>query len=126
MFDLVCGSFTPQEWLNSGIAATVLMAMLWMIWHAGAWMGPNFIVPIRDAAIHHLSKIEQVQDTMIDLMRDNTRVIQQLEKVTDKTAYTLDLQTEKLKEIHNSIEEIHKESGRYFSEEHEERNKDRQ
>lgn len=59
------------SWLvNQGLAVALLLLFLWASWKGIAWFGTAFLVPLRDAAIKHLSDVGQSLDSLVACFRE--------------------------------------------------------
>lgn len=116
---------TGQEWFTNATAVTLLGALLWMLWSGAKWLGPNFLVPIKDKVISHLGKIEDVQLSLVDVMQRQERSLEkqnealvELQQSSKATATMLMDQSQQLGRINNSLDQIRETSGQYFKDEH--------
>ena len=116
---------TGQEWAANATAITILAVVLGMLWKGIAWLGPNFLVPIKDKMISHLGKIEDVQISLVDIMNrqeksleNQNAALMELKEASIATATMLRDQSSQLHRINNSLDQIRETSGQYFDDEH--------
>ena len=116
---------TGQEWAANATAITILAVVLGMLWKGVAWIGPNFLMPIKDKMISHLGKIEDVQVSLVDVMQRQERALEnqnsalrELRESSVATATMLRDQSGQLHRINSSLDQIRETSGQYFDDEH--------
>jgi hypothetical protein len=100
---------------NYGLPTVLLVLVLVFLYRGIVWLGPNFLTPIKDQVILHLSKIDAAIDTMMHLVRGQTEalkrqneVLSRVEHCIGESAETDETHTEMLKRIDDRVSDIHK------------------
>lgn len=59
------------SWLiNQGLAVALLLLFLWATWKGVSWCGSVFLIPLRDAAIKHLTDVGQSLESLAGCLRE--------------------------------------------------------
>lgn len=114
-----------EKLVENSVLSLVLLAGMYGIYWGVAWIGPNFLTPIKDQIIAHLSKLDLAIDAMMELMRGQTEsvkkqndVLTRMERTVEKTGLDTDDNTEVLKRIDTNVAELKKNASRFFHESH--------
>lgn len=68
-----------MTWVNNGLAVVIVLAGLYGIPKVCVWIGQNMGIPLRDAAINHLNKTN-------DLLEQNCETQRQTQKTMETIA----------------------------------------
>lgn len=114
-----------EQAFNYGLPTAILGLVLYGIWKAVAWLGPNFLTPIKDQVILHLSKIDTAIDAMMILIRGQTEalerqneVLRRVEARSDKTGVENQGHTQVLARIDENVLELKQSAKQFFRESH--------
>lgn len=86
-----------EPWLTIlqtfGVAVTCLAALGFAVWRTAKWMGANFLVPVRDAHIKFLEKLENgLQSLMTDQKTQSHNIEHMVEDIKTIAQGILDVQ----------------------------------
>jgi len=92
---------------------------------AVAWLGPNFLTPIKDQIVIHLSKLDSAIDSMMLLIRGQTdalekqnHVLHRVETSIEEAGNDAHSNTEVLNRIDRNVQDIKRNATRFFEESH--------
>ena len=97
---------TDWAWVtNQGLAVGLLLAVGYAFYAACKWAGVVLIVPIRDAAIHHLEVVSTTLTHVSDVMKG---IDQKLDGVHARTTQILETHDDFFAESRRDRESLHK------------------
>lgn len=114
-----------EKAFDYGLPTVLLFLLLLGMWKAVAWLGPNFLTPIKDQIVTHLTKLDAAIDAMMELIRGQTLSIQKQNEVLDRVEEKIERtvlhdtdSSEILKRIDGNVQSLHDNASRFFRESH--------
>ncbi len=114
-----------EKAFNYGLPTVLLIGLVFGIVKAVAWLGPNFLTPIKDQIVIHLSKLDSAIDSMMLLIRGQTdalekqnHVLHRVETSIEEAGNDAHSNTEVLNRIDRNVQDIKRNATRFFEESH--------